>query len=219
MGVAEARRRRVTAGCGAVFAITYFASFVLGQRSDIHESASSTLANYAEDYNKAKGVLGWTLAVIAVLALIWFVTGLVDALRAAPSDDSRTLPVLLGGGLLAATITVASAIRAAPVGDLLMDNEKRAGSTGKLTPTFASFAETTGSLYDWITFFGVGLAAAALVLAVSLASRKVGVLPGWLRWAGYAATPVLAFVAFLNMIVLMFWVVAVSIVMARASRS
>jgi hypothetical protein len=41
MGIAEARRRRVTAGRGVVFAIAYFASFVLGQRSDIHESASS----------------------------------------------------------------------------------------------------------------------------------------------------------------------------------
>ena len=217
--MAPARRHRLTATCGFVFAIAYFGSFALGQRSDIHETASRTLQNYADDYNKAKGMLGWALTVIAVLALIRFVTGLVDVLRTGSIHDSRTLTVLIAGGLLAATITVASAVRAAPVGDLLMDDEKRAGTSGKLTPAFASFAQTTGSLYDWITFFGVGLAAAALVLTVSLAARTVGVVPRWLRIAGYAAAPVLAFVAFLNMVLLVLWVIAVSIVVARRSES
>ena len=208
--------RRAVLWAGGVFSVAFVASFVLGPRSDIHDTDSHTLAYYAEDYNKLKGMLGWVLAVVAVLALVWFLAGLVSRLRAAGSHDSETLGVTLAGGLLAATVTVASAIRAAPAGDLLMDSEQRAGSSGKLTETFADFSQTAGSLYDWLMFFGVGLGAAALVFAVSFAAGRTAVFPRWLRWAGYTAVPVLAFLAFFNLFVLVLWVVAVSIVTARA---
>ena len=65
-------------------------------------------------------------------------------------------------------------------------------------------------------FFAVGMAGAVLVASVSLATRATGVLPRWLRWTGYAIAPVLAFAAFFNIIVLLLWIAAVSIALARA---
>jgi hypothetical protein len=157
-------------------------------------------------------------AVIAVLALVWFLAELVRHLRRKGRGDGSA-PAVIAGSVLVATLTVASAVRAAPVGDLVMDSEERAGNSGNLTPAFADFAQTASSLYDWLAFFGVGLAAATLVICVSLAARSTRALPRWLEWVGYAAAPVLAFVAFLNLIILMIWLIAVGIVIARAPQA
>lgn len=210
------RRRRLGPWAGAAFVVFFAASFLVGPAVDIHDSKSKTLADYAHDATKLKALVAWSLAVLAVLALVWFLADLVTCVRAGGGESDRTVAVALAGGLLAATVTIASAIRAAPIGDLVMDNEQRAGSSGKLTPAFAAFAHTTGSLYDWLVFFGVGMAAATLVVSVSLATRSTGVLPRWLRWTGYAIAPVLAFAAFFNIIVLLLWIAAVSIALARA---
>jgi hypothetical protein len=48
----------------------FFASFALANRSDLHELPNTTLGNNADDYNKLKGMVGWALAVAAVLALV-----------------------------------------------------------------------------------------------------------------------------------------------------
>ena len=214
--LAHASSGTTAAWAGGVFATAFLVSFVIGARSDIHETPGHTLANFADDTNKLKGAIAWVAAVVAVLALVWFLAGLVALIRAAGGTMVQALAVTFAGGVLAATTTVASSVRAAPVGDLLMDNEKRAGTTGKLTPTFAHFAQTMGSLSDWLMFFGVGLGAAALVLTVSVAARKTHLLPRWLCWAGFVAVPVLAFVAFFNVLVLVGWFAAASIAIARS---
>jgi hypothetical protein len=206
------------AWAGGVFAAAFFASFLLGARSDIHETTEHTLANFGDDTNKLKGAIAWGATVVAVIALVWFLAGLVGLIRAAGGTATQTLAVAFAGTVLAATVTIAGVIRAAPVGDLLMDNEKRAGTTGKLTPAFAHFAQTTGTVYDWLVFFGVGLGGAALVLASTLAARGTGLLPRWLCWSGFVAVPVLALVAFFNVLLLCAWFVAASIAIARRSK-
>jgi hypothetical protein len=213
---AERASGRKVAWAGATFAAAFLISFLFGARSDIHEAPGHTLANYATDTNKLKGGIAWVAAVLAVFALVWFLAGLVSLIRAAGGTATQTLAVTFAGSLLAAAVTVASAIRAAPIGDLLLDNEKRAGTTGKLTPAFAHLAQTTGTLYDWLLFFAVGLAGAAFVLAVTLASRRTHVLPRWLCWAGFATVPLLAFFAFVNILLLAAWFIAASIAIARS---
>lgn len=215
----DARSGRTVGWAGAGFAVAFLASFVFGARSDIHETPAHTLANYASDTNKLKGAIAWVAAVLAVMALVWFLAGLSSLLRAGGATTTESLAVAFAGSLLAATVTLASTVRAAPIGDLLLDNEKRAGTTGKLTPAFAHLAQTTGSLYDWLVFFGVGLAAATLVLAVTIAARRTLLLPRWLRWAGLAIVPLLAFLAFFNVLLLTGWFIAASIGIARNARS
>ena len=211
----SARRGRVAAWAGIGFAPVFFASWMLGSAPDIHNSVNETLSYYAQDANNVKALVAWGLSVLAVLMLVWFLVELVRHLRTAGDGRSPTLPVTLAGGVLVTTVAIASAIRAAPAGDLLLDSEERAGTSGMLTPTFADFAQTAISLSQWLLFFGVGLGAAALVVSVSLAARYSSAIPRWLRWAGYAAAPVLAFVAFFNILVLLLWVVAVSVVLIR----
>ena len=208
---------RGVAWAGGGFAIAFLVSFLFGARSDIHETTGHTLANFATDTNKLRGAIALVAAVLAVLALVWFLSGLVTLIRTAGCTTTQTLAVTVAGSLLIATTTIASAIRAAPIGDLLMDNEKRTGTTGKLTPAFAHLAQTTGTLSDWLVFFAVGLGAAAFILSVSLAARGTNLLPSWLCWAGFAAVPVLAFVAFFNVLVLGAWFIAASIAIARNS--
>jgi uncharacterized membrane protein len=66
------------------------------------------------------------------------------------------------------------------------------GTSGKLTPAFRGFRPDDGSLYDWLVFFGVGLGAAAVV-------------------------NMLVFVAFLNVLVHVLRVLAVSIAIGRTA--
>jgi len=47
------------------FALAFFASFAVGNRSDIHDLASTTLGNDADRYNGLKGMVGWALAAAA----------------------------------------------------------------------------------------------------------------------------------------------------------
>jgi hypothetical protein len=59
------------------------------------------------------------------------------------------------------------------------------------------------------------LAAILLVVAVSLAALRHGVLPRWLGWAGFPATALLTLgVVFVGFLVLAVWVLAVSAALA-----
>ena len=210
------RRRWFALWAGLGFSAAFFACIVLGTEPDIHESAADTLTYYSDGHNKLKALVVWGLAVLAVGMLVWFLTELTRHLRVAGNGAGSLQAVTIASSLLVATITVASAVHAAPVGDLVMDNEQRAGTSGKLTPAFVDFARTASSLYDWLAFFGIGLASAVLVVSVSLAARSSRALPRWLEWAGYAVAPFLAFVAFFNLVVLMVWIITAGVVIGRA---
>jgi uncharacterized membrane protein YgcG len=210
-----ARRRWSAPFAAVVFSVCLSTSVIVGTVPDIHDSAAHTLDQWSESTTKVKAFVAWALAVIAVLMLVWFLVEVVKHLRRFHPDHSIPLSVLITGSILATTLTVASAVRAAPVGDLVMDSEKRAGNAGKLTPAFADFARETNSLYDWMMFFGFGLGAAALVICVSLSAHTVRALPRPVEWSGYVIAPILPFIAFFNLILLMAWVIVVGIVIAR----
>ena len=203
---------------GALFAVMFPVSLVLGTSPDIHSSSQTTIDYYTAGADKFKSMAAWGVAAFSVVALIWFVAGLTARLRARGCDHQQARLVTLSAGLVVATATIASAVKAAPAGDLLMDNENRAGQFGKLTPTFVDFARITSSLYDWILFFGLGLGAAALVLTVTLADRRARVLPRWLRTLGYPAAPILAVLAWFNVVLFLLWVGAVSAAVLRGHR-
>lgn len=203
---------------GVLFAVMFPVSLILATSPDIHSSPQTTIDYYSAGADKFKSMAAWGVAAAAVAALLWFLAGLAGRLRARGCDRQQARLVTLSAGLVAATATIASAIKAAPAGDLLMDNEQRAGQLGKLTPTFVDFARITSSLYDWILFFGLGLGAATLVLTVSLADRRARILPRWLRTLGYPAAPVLAVLAWFNVFLFLLWVGAVSAATLRGRR-
>jgi uncharacterized membrane protein YjfL (UPF0719 family) len=211
------RSRWFAAIAGVAFSVFLSATIIVGSSPDIHSSTAETLDHFSKDSNKAVALVAWGLAAIAVLMLVWFVVEVVAHLRRTDGRDRTPQSVVIAGSILATTLTAAFAVRAAPVGDLVMDSEERA-SGSKLNPVFADFARTSSSLFDWALFFGAGLGAAALVICVSLASRSARALPRWLEWAGYVIAPVLAFIAFFNLIVLVAWVITVGVVVARAQR-
>lgn len=208
---------RIAPWAGFGFVVTFLVSLVVGTAPDIHDTRVETLAYYGTDAHKTKAFVAWALAGVSALLLVCFVAGVVQHLRAGgpAANDGTETAVTISAAALVALVVVAGAVRAAPVGDLVMDDEKRPGDAGKLTETFADFARFTVSAYDWLTFFGVGLAAAALVLAVSLSARRTATFPRWLCLAGYVAVPVLALVAWFNLILMLLWVFVVSVLLVR----
>jgi hypothetical protein len=208
-------RRWSALAAGLAFSVCLVVTVIIGGAPDTHSTIAETLDHYRDGGNKTVGFIALVLSAIAVLALIGFLKELGNHVRRVDPQDNAPLGLVLASGVLATTMTLAFALRAAPIGDLLMDSEKRQGGTNKLTPEFADFARTTSSLFDWTLFFGVGIGAAAVAIAASLASRSTHALPRWLEWTGYAISPLLAFFAFFNLVLLIAWVIAVGIVIGR----
>jgi len=81
----------------------------------------------------------------------------------------------------------------------------------RLDPNTRRLFEDTG----FLLFASAALAAILLVVAVSLAVLRYGVLPRWLGWAGFPAAALLTLgIVFIGFLVFAVWVLTVSGVLA-----
>ena len=80
-----------------------------------------------------------------------------------------------------------------------------------LDPDTRRLAEAAG----FLLFVSGALAAILLVVAVSLAALRFGILPRWLGWAGFVVAALLPLaIGFIGFLVLFAWVLAVSVALA-----
>ena len=190
---------RSAALAGLSFVALYIAAFALG--IEVGASDQQILDYYADAGNRAKELAAFFLITAAGLSYLVFAvllrslivreetgTGVLAALTLA-SGATTTAVILAGNAVSRATAFAA------------MDDDL------ELEPNTRRLLENAG----FLLFVSATLAAIVLVVSVSLAALRCGILPRWLGWAGFPVALLLPLaIAFVGFLVLMLWILAVS---------
>jgi hypothetical protein len=194
---------------GLAFAVLFVAGMILGRdtpESDVDDREWTEW--FSDSDNRVMQVVSMILITLAAVALVVFVTGLVERLRNPRPRSDMPAQVAYGAGMILAT--------ALAFGGVALNQMSAAIEIGDIpipSPDVLRTAEQLG--FGLILMVG-GLFAALTVAAVSVAARGTGVLPSWLVTAGFVVAFILLFsLAFIPMILLPLWVIAVSIASNR----
>ncbi len=189
---------RWAALAGFVYVVLYVAAFGMG--IEVGSSDREILDYYADSGHRTKELIAFFLIAGAALSFVVFALGL-RSLIARVEPPGALAPLAFGGGVASATLVLAgnaiSRATAFAAGDdvfVLDANTRR-------------LFESAG----FLLFVSGALAAMLLVVAVSLAALRYGVLPRWLGWAGFVFAALLPLaIGFIGFLVLFLWVLIVS---------
>ncbi len=187
---------------GAAFVVLYVAAFSLG--IEVGDSDSEILDYYADSGNRTKEAVAFFLIAGAALAFLLYATALRN-LVAMVEEETRPLTALAwaGGAVAAALLLAGNAVSRATAFAAMTEGFE-------VVPDTREMLETAG----FLLFVSAMLAAILLVVAVSLAALRYGVLPRWLAWAGFVTAALLPLaIAFVGYLVFLAWVLAVSAVL------
>ncbi len=189
---------------GAAFAVLFVVGFsMLTWTWDDSTVDSEVLGWYAEGGNRVVQVLGALLVALAGVALIWFLVGLRERLRATGQETLATASLVAGTVFTAALFAGGAAI-AAVSGAVELGDEP--------IPTDADAVRIIAQMgYGAILLFG-SLAASLCVLTATRAAHRSRLSPTWLSVVGYvAAVLLLAGVIYLPIAAFPIWVTFVAI--------
>src|SRR5947209_624795 len=203
--------RRIAPYSGIAFIVFFLASVAVSSVPSDTASDHAWLSAYATHAKQAGHLATGVLLVLAALSLMTFLTHLWT--RGAEARDSQAvspLPVV-AAGVSAACIAVGGILMAAASGSALLYSQPIPGADVLRLGNDAGFA-----------MVGVaGMLAAALSIAcVGVQARAAGVFGVRLMRAGLAVSVVLlASIAFVPIVALLVWLVAVSVTLIRSAPS
>ena len=169
------------------------------------DAPAQEITDYLADSGiHTRNIIGLYMWVLGALSFLLFVTRLRSVLRGA---QGGILPnVVFGAGVIYSALMMASGVTFAAVAYAvgLRDAPLSNPDLVRVLPQMA-----------WmILLLGAGFAGILLVLATCIVSFQTGVLPRWLAWLGIVVAIVLLFdVIYVNIVPLLVWVLAASIVL------
>src|SRR2546421_4178172 len=194
---------RLAALAGLAFVVLYVAAFALG--IEVGDSDREILAYYANSGHRAKEIVAFFLVAGAALALIVFTSALRSLIARAEQERAMLAALAWAGGIACAVLVLAGNAVSRATAYTALDSEFQ------LDPNTRRLFEDTG----FLLFVSGALAAIVLVVAVSLAVLRYGVLPRWLGWAGFPAAALLTLgIVFLGFLVFAAWLLTVSATLA-----
>jgi hypothetical protein len=205
---------------GIVFVILFVVGAILTTNSPTTHSSDTASAIdqkwitwLSSSGHRAQHLVGGYLLVLAALAFIWFCQGLRTRVDLLTPGELITGRLIAGFSVLAAGGIVAAAMTSAVIpGSVIFGGEK--------APTGGDAAHWINELTFPFLFVVFGLASAAIIASVVLASRRSGALPRWalgLGWVGVLGS--IAGVIFIPMVLPMIWYLAIAILGLRVPRT
>jgi hypothetical protein len=190
---------RLAAVAGLAFVVLWVAAFSLG--IEVGPSDEEVLEHYADSGNRTKEAVAFFLIAAAVLAFLIFATTLRSVIWRAERATAMLAALAGAGGIACAVLLIAgNAVSRAPAFAAMSDDFELDPNTRRLIEDAGLLLLASGAI-----------AAMLLLVAVSLAALRHGLLPRWLAWAGFPAAALLPLaVSFLGFLVLALWVLAVS---------
>jgi hypothetical protein len=195
---------RLAALAGLGFVVLYVVAFALG--IEVGDSDREILDYYADSGNRDKEVVAFFLIAGAALSLTVFATALRSIITRVEQESAMLAALAWAGGIGCAALILA-------------------GNAVSRATAFASSDEgfqlnvDTRDLFEaagFLLFVSGALAAILLVVGVSIATLRHGVLPRWLGWAGFVVAALLPLaIAFVGFLVFLLWVIAISAAFAR----
>ena len=194
---------RLAALAGLAFVVLYVAAFGLG--IEVGDSDREILDYYGDSGNRAKEVVAFSLIAGAALSLAVFATALRSIITRFEQESAMLAGVAWAGGIACAALILAGNAVSRATAFAAMDEDFQ------LNPDTRDLFETAG----FLLIVSGALAAILLVVAVSLAARRHGVLPRWLGWAGFVVAALLPLaIGFVGFLVFVLWVIAASAALA-----
>jgi hypothetical protein len=180
---------RLAAVAGLAFVVLYVGSFALG--IEVGPSDREILDYYGDSGNRSQEVVAFFLIAAAALAFIVFAGALRSLIARAEQQRAMLAALAWAGGITYAVLVLAgNAVSRAPAFAATSDDFELHPDTSRLVGDAGLLLFASGAI-----------AAILLVVAVSLATLRHGLLPRWLAWAGFPAAALLplaiAFVGFL----------------------
>jgi hypothetical protein len=194
---------RLGALAGVAFVVLYVAAFTLG--IEVGASDREILEHYADAGNRAKEAVAFFVIAAAALALLVFAGTLRSLIARAERETAMLAALAWAGGVACAVLVLAgNAVSRATAFAAMSDDFQ-------LDPNTRRLAEDAG----FLLFVSGALAAILLVVAVSLAALRHGLLSRWLGWAGFVVAALLPLaIGFVGFLVFLVWVLAVSATLA-----
>jgi hypothetical protein len=194
---------RLAALAGVAFVALYVAAFGLG--IEVGASDREILDHYADSGNRAKEVVAFFLIAAAALAFLVLASSLRSLIARAEQETAMLAALSWAGGTACAVLVLAgNAVSRATAFAAMSDDFE-------LDPNTRRLVEDIG----FLLFVSGALAAILLVVAVSVAALRHGVLPSWLGWAGFVVAALLPLaIGFVGFLVFLVWVLAVSAALA-----
>lgn len=194
---------RLAALAGLAFVVFYVAAFALG--IEVGDSDQEILEYYADSGNRAKEVAAFFLITGAALSLAVFATALRSIITRFEQESALLAAVAWAGGIVCAALILAGNAVSRATAFAAMEEDFQ------LNPDTRDLLETAG----FLLVVSGALAAILLVVGVSLAARRHGVLPRWLGWAGFVVAALLPLaIGFVGFFVFLLWIIAVSAALA-----
>ena len=190
---------------GAVYVVLFVVGTILafGGQPDTSSSPDKIRAYWSVGSHRDKVNVGWLLVGIGVLFFIWFVAALRQRIRDADTGFLSSV-VLLGGAIYATTTMAAFSIEAGL--KTMSDDTYR----HTVYPELIHAADDVG----WVVHAGGAVGIAALIIATSIASMRLGRVGRGLGITSIVAGVIsLGAVAFFPAFIIAAWILVTSIVM------
>ena len=178
-------------------------------------SPSKMAAWYTSSGNQTRINIGWVLAGLGLLCLIWFVAGIRERVAAAeqavaPGASFLTSLVTIGG-----TVFVAAGV--CQIG--IADGIKTMSDDTYHHQVYSGVIHAAGDA-SYIVLAGSGIGMASMIFAVALAIFSFGLLPRWVGWFGVVAGIAAVFsLFFFTMLVWLLWIAVTSVMLYVRSSS
>jgi len=194
---------------GIAFVVLLIVGLVLIADIPDADAPDQEIADYLADSSvHVRNIIGLYLWTLAGVSFLWFVAHLRGVLRQAEGEAGTLSGLAFGAGVVFAALLMASAAAIAAVAGAI--------ELGNATEPAPDFVRMMPQLGYATLLFGGAFAAIVLIVSTSIVALQTGALPRWLIWLGFAAALVLLLAfAFLPMIALPIWVLAVAVVLLR----
>jgi len=187
---------------GILYVVLYLVAVALG--IEVGASDREIAEYYGDSGHRAKEIAAFFLIAAAALAFV-ILTLALRTLIVRREGSSPLAALAWAGGLVYAVLLLAGNAVSRATAFAAMDD------VFTLDPDTRRLAEAAG----FLLFVSGALAAILLVVAVSLAALRFGILPRWLGWAGFVVAALLPLaIGFIGFLVLFAWVLAVSVALA-----
>jgi hypothetical protein len=178
-------------------------------------SPAKMSAWYSSGSHRTHLNIGWVLAGLAFLCLIWFIAGVRSRIAAAEQADGTHGSFLSTVLMIGGSVFVAAGI--CQIG--IADGIKTMSDDTYHHQVYSGLIHAAGDA-SYIILAGSGVAMASMIFAVALAAFEFGLLPRWAGWFGVVAGVAAIFsLFFFTMLVWLLWIAVASVLLYRRAPS
>ncbi len=195
---------------GVAYVVLFIAGIVIKDidAPEFDAPPAEVIAFYGDSGNRDQIALGYGLVLLGVFSFLWFLGAVREFMRRIGADPLLTNVATIGGAVYASLTLTGIALEAGI--ETMSDDTFR----DQVFPELIHAARDAG----YVLHASGGVGAAALIIAVSLAALRAGLVPGWAGWLGVVVGILaLGSVFFIPMILIALWVLVASMLLFRAA--